>query len=68
MDATQLALLEYDSYLSLEVLEKRTNELRHVVISRNAYGGGNLDIENRIFEHYEDYSELISFFSLRFKM
>ncbi|NYJ28102.1 hypothetical protein [Allomuricauda sp. ARW1Y1] len=68
MEIVQLNDIEYDSFLNLNVLEKGTDVIRHVIISRNSYGGGDLTIDNLAFEHYEDFDELISFFWVRFRM
>ena len=63
-----LKILKNNSFLQIKVYDRNTKEIRQVRVYKNASGGGDLDIDNVLFEHYEDYEELRDFFYLRFKM
>lgn len=59
--------LKNNSFLQLKVFDKNTKKIIEVRVYRNSSGGGDLDIDNALFEHYEDYDELRDFFYLRFR-
>ena len=63
-----LKILKNNSFLQIKVYDRNTKEIRQVRVYKNASGDGDLDIDNVLFEHYEDYEELRDFFYLRFKM
>lgn len=56
-----------NSFLQVEVFDRYTKTICQVRVYKNDYGGGDIDIDNVQFEHYEDYDELRDFFFLRFR-
>ena len=66
-DISSINQLQSDSFLVLKVVNRKTNDITEVIVYRNSYGGGDLEIGKTTSEHYEDYAELISFFLLRFR-
>lgn len=59
--------LKNNSFLQIMVFDRNTEKIRQVRVYKNSSGGGDLDIDNVLFEHYEDYDELRDFFYLRFR-
>jgi len=55
----------YNCYLVEEV---STGKNLEVVVSKCDTGGCDITIDNNDFEHYEDFSELTSFFNNRFNI
>lgn len=54
--------------LQLYVFDFKDSKQKEIFISKNRYGGGDIEISNHEIEHYEDFEELISFFNHRFSL
>lgn len=55
----------YNAYL---VEEYSTGKSLEIIVSKCDTGGCDITIDNSEYEHYEDFSELTSFFNNRFKI
>ena len=55
-------------YNSYKVVEISTGNSLSVIVAKCETGGCNIEIDNLEFEHYEDFSELTSFFNNRFNI
>lgn len=64
----RLKQIQKGTCVKLTVLDRRDLKEKVVIVYKNNYSGGDIEISSGEIEHYEDFDELVSFFYLRFRV